>query len=210
MSVFVNFKICDNADECSGIEICPTNAIYWDGIKETVALDNEKCISCDSCVYACPAGAIRVAHNEEEAEKIQYDLDNDPRTRKDLLVERYGASPVDSSILISVKDAEEMIEKNISVLAIEIINNDDAPCLINSVPISEAFDLEKYEYYKVTISDASYLSFAKKYSIHTCPALLIFRNENLALYIEGIIENNDYFQRMKFVEKVNDAIQRIR
>ena len=30
MAVLINFKICDNAKECNGIEVCPTGALSWD------------------------------------------------------------------------------------------------------------------------------------------------------------------------------------
>ena len=30
MSVLINFKICDNAEVCGGIEVCPTGALSWD------------------------------------------------------------------------------------------------------------------------------------------------------------------------------------
>ena len=26
----INWKICDNAEECNGIAVCPTGALYWD------------------------------------------------------------------------------------------------------------------------------------------------------------------------------------
>lgn len=44
MSVLVNFKICDNAKECGGILTCPTGALSWDEEKETININNEKCI----------------------------------------------------------------------------------------------------------------------------------------------------------------------
>ena len=41
MSVLINFKICDNAKECGGIEVCPTGALSWDEENETIKIDNE-------------------------------------------------------------------------------------------------------------------------------------------------------------------------
>ena len=49
MSVLVNFKICDNAKECGGVEVCPVGAFSWNDEEETIVLDNEKCISCGLC-----------------------------------------------------------------------------------------------------------------------------------------------------------------
>ena len=37
MKALINFKICDNAKECSGISVCPTGAMSF---------DEEKCTNC--------------------------------------------------------------------------------------------------------------------------------------------------------------------
>ena len=42
MKALINFKICDNAPECSGIEVCPTGAMYFDSEKETIVVDEDK------------------------------------------------------------------------------------------------------------------------------------------------------------------------
>ena len=209
MSVFINYKICDNADECSGIDVCPANALFWDSVEKTVATDNDKCLSCDACVEACPAGAILVAHNEEEAVQIQNDIDNDPRTIQDLMVERYGASPVGDT-LISIYEAEEKIDKKTSLVVVEIIDKNDAPCLINSVPISEAFGSINFDYNKVDINDNGYELFAKKYAINDCPTLLIFENGLLLSRINGAVDNTNYNQKSNFLSNVKNTLSKIK
>jgi len=57
-AVLINFKICDNFKDCSGIAVCPTKAFYWDRKKRTIAVDNEKCKSCGLCEESCPVDAI--------------------------------------------------------------------------------------------------------------------------------------------------------
>ena len=76
MPVLVNFKVCDNAKECGGVAICPTGAITFDEKKETLVIDNSKCISCGQCENECPIGAIRVAKDENEYKKIKEEIEN--------------------------------------------------------------------------------------------------------------------------------------
>ena len=77
MAVLLNYKICDNAAECGGIEICPTGALFWNEANEKIEIDNNLCISCRNCVAECPVGAIQVAATDEEYESIKTDIDND-------------------------------------------------------------------------------------------------------------------------------------
>jgi len=206
MAVFVNYKICDNADECSGIEVCPTGALYWNEEEATLATDNTKCIACDACVEACPAGAILVAHNAVEAIKIERDIADDPRTYEMLMVERFGASPVDGSLLIAVDEAMSKVAKEVPLLVIEAIDDEDAPCLINSVPISELFGNHAYEYYKVSIHDEAYDSFAALYGVEDCPALLVFRNHELLSLVQGAVDNGDQEQRDALIRKISGLL----
>ena len=206
MAVYINYKICDNANECSGIEVCVNEALYWDILKETLRTDNSKCISCDACISVCPAGAILVAHSDQEAKEIERDIENDPRTIADLMVERYGASPIDDSTLISINEMMKKIQNDSTVIAIEVFNDEDAPCLINSVPIAELFSDKIYEYYKVTINDADYTAFSERFNISDCPTLLVFKDRKLLTRIDGEVDNGDYHQRSELIKKIRLAI----
>ena len=75
MAVLINFKICDNDKACGGVAVCPTGAIYYDEEKETLAIDNEKCISCGMCEKECPIGAIKVAKDEKEYEILKKQIE---------------------------------------------------------------------------------------------------------------------------------------
>ena len=97
MAVFVNFKICDNAKECGGVAVCPTGAFTYDDEKETIVIDNEKCISCGLCEKECPIGAIRVAKTEEEYNNLPEEIKE--RTKKAI-----GTDNMYFTIAMSVKD----------------------------------------------------------------------------------------------------------
>ena len=95
MSILINWKICDNAKECSGIEICPTKALFWDEENKKIIIDNSKCINCGKCVEACKVNAIHLAKTDEEYNEIKKEIDEDPRKISDLFVDRYGGESVD-------------------------------------------------------------------------------------------------------------------
>ena len=209
MSAFINFKICDNADECSGIAVCPTNAFSWDVENKTVVINNENCICCRACEDACPAGAIRVAITKEEEQQIKEDFDNDPRSLKDLLVERYGASPIDENIIIPVEEVTHLINSSSNLVVIEATTCDDAPCLINSVPISDIFGNEAYDYHKVLDDDNMFEELIDKYDISVLPTLLIFYKGKIVARHNGPVENTDIIARNEFILAIKNAIGQI-
>ena len=94
MAVLINFKICDNAKECGGIEVCKTGALSWDEKKQKIKIDNTKCVSCGRCMKMCPVQAIFVAKNAEEYAKIDKEIKKDKRKISDLFIDKYGAAPL--------------------------------------------------------------------------------------------------------------------
>ncbi len=171
MKALVNYKICDNARECGGIEMCPTGAMYFDEDKQTIVVDENKCTGCGACVKGCPIGAIRVAKDEEEYKKIQKEIEDDPRTVKDLFVDRYGATPLSKFFNIEAEDLDSRVATKKLVL-VEVYSDDSIECLIKSIPIKEitsGIDQEVL-YFKIKINS----KLKQKYNIKLLPSLLVF------------------------------------
>lgn len=187
MAVLINYKICDNAKECGGIAVCPTKALSWNDEKETIEIDNDKCISCGLCEKECPIGAIMVAKNEKEYNKIQKEIYDDPRTTKDLFVDRYGAVAISDFFKIELNDIKEKSEKDCITL-IEVYNPDIAECLLKSIPIKDLTKkLPKNTLYYKTECDKT----IDEYEIKELPSLLIFKNGKLLGHIDGYYTIDD-------------------
>ena len=49
---------CRHCEDAPCMAVCPKEAIYRDEKLERVMIDYDKCISCRTCVAACPYGAV--------------------------------------------------------------------------------------------------------------------------------------------------------
>lgn len=201
MSVLINFKICDNAKECGGVAVCPTGAITFDEEKETLVIDNSKCISCGQCENECPIGAIRVAKDETEYKKIKEEIDNDPRKTKDLFVDRYGAAPLSEFFMIEAEEIEQKLDTD-KIVLIELYNDDSIQCLLKSIPIKELVkDLpDTTTFYKAESKKV----IEEKYEIKELPALLIFNKGNLSGKIEGYYTDDS---KQEIIGKIKSIIK---
>ena len=52
--------VCMHCEKPPCEAVCPMGAISTDSLTKTRRIDEEKCIGCSACVYACPFGAIAV------------------------------------------------------------------------------------------------------------------------------------------------------
>ena len=188
MAVLVNFKICDNAKECGGIAVCPTGALSYDDEKESIIIDNDKCISCGRCESECPIGAIMVARTEEEYDKLKEEIDNDTRTTKDLFVDRYGATPLSEFFMIESDDIENKVN-NDGITLIELYNDDSIQCLLKSIAIKDLTkDLPKDTlFYKAEAND----DVLNTYNVKELPSLLVFKQGKFLGNIDGYYEVDD-------------------
>lgn len=200
MTVLVNFKICDNAKECGGIAVCPTGALSWDEEKETMVIDNDKCISCGRCERECPIGAIMVARSKEEYDRIQKEIDEDPRTTKDLFVDRFGAVAISEFFQIELADIKEKVEKN-SITLIEVYNPDVAECLLKSITIKDLTKNlpENTLYYKAEGDESFSL-----YGVTELPSLLVFKSGKLLGHIDGYYTTAE---KEQVISKLNDIVK---
>lgn len=204
MPVLINFKICDNSVDCSGIEVCPVEAFYWDEKNKTIAVDNSKCINCGKCEIACPVDAIRVARNEEEYKKIKKEIDEDPRKVSDLFVDRYGAQSVGPAFLVPQSKFDIQILRSTKLAAVELFTHGSIKCMINSIPVKKLFKDVDVKYRKIEIKDDS---LPKKYKVKEFPTLLFFKDGKLIGKIEGYY---DIGRRREIIEQINKIISKIK
>ena len=200
MPVLVNFKVCDNAKECGGVAICPTGAITFDEKKETLVIDNSKCISCGQCENECPIGAIRVAKDENEYKKIKEEIENDPRKTKDLFVDRYGA-PLSEFFMLEAEKIEQKIDTN-KIVLVELYNDDSIQCLLKSIPIKELVkDLpDTTTFYKIESKE----DIEEKYEVKELPTLLVFNKGKLSGKIEGYYTDES---KNEIIDKIKSMIK---
>ena len=202
MPVLMNFKICDNAEACNAIKVCPTKAFRWNETKKTLEIDKDKCIECGLCATSeesCHEGVIHFAKTEEEFKKIQEEIDNDPRTIKDLMVDRYGATPINKPFNCSEEELNKVLTGTKPIL-VEVYIEDTIECLIKSIPIKEIFKCignEDLRYRKVENTTDEFLA---KYNIKELPCLLYIENNVLKWKIEGfysVEEKEKLFEKIK-------------
>ena len=202
--VIINRKICDNAPECSGIEVCPTSAMHWDDEKQEVAFDESICMDCGMCAEACPVGAILWGEDDQDYNKKLQEVEDDPRTFEELSVERYGASPIETPL-----EQDEMAEavKNCETryLLLELFVDASINCLVQSIRIEDIknwFD-DSVSHHKVIISDPGALL---DLEVNEFPTLLVFRNHQLLGMVSGYYED-DTEQLTEFKKQVASILQ---
>lgn len=197
MSVLINWKICDNAQECNGITICPAGVFSWDKERQKIIIYNKKCINCGVCVDSCMVGAIKLARNEKELRVIKKEFKDDPRKVSDLFIDRYGAEPIHPAFLIKKAVFDLEVLQSNKIVAVEVFTGDTVMCLLKSIPIKTLFKGRRdIKYRKIEKVD----DFFDKYKIKKYPALLFFENGKLKGKIEGFFE----------VEKIEVLIKKIK
>ena len=205
MPVVINFKVCDNAEACNAINVCPTGAFRWNKEKKTLEINKELCINCGLCATSeesCQVGAIKFAKTEEDLEKIKKEIDEDPRTIADLMVDRYGSQPINMPFCCKEDELESVLTTS-KICFIEVLKEELEECLIKSIPIKEIVNntTNNCLYRKVELESDNII---KKFDIKELPALLIFKDNNLLGKVEGYYPIE---QKEDFINKINDIVK---
>lgn len=198
MSVIINFKICDNSEDCSGIEACPSGAFRWDPARKTIKIDETKCVKCRLCEKSCPVGAIRVATTQKEETEIRKDIESDPRTVSDLFVDRYGAQPIHSGFVIEEKSFDAQIIRSTKPAVVELYRDDTIECMVKSVPVRELFPKMNIKYRKVNDYNGN---LSRAFGVNKLPALLFFSKGKMVGKIEGYLPEEKKRQLVTLVKR---------
>lgn len=186
MPAIINYKICDNASACGGIEVCPVGAFTYNEKKKKIEIDNKKCISCGACEKTCPIGAIGVARTQEEYEELKQAIEDDPRSQEELFVDRYGADIINEDLIIDVKNLEKVIMKSDNVI-IELFNDDSISCLLKSIPYADILNNSSFtEYYRCNVGEKY-----ERYNVKELPCMLLIKKYKVLKVINGYFEEKD-------------------
>lgn len=196
MPAIINYKICDQASACGGIEVCPVGAFTYNEKTKRIEIDNSKCISCGACEKTCPIGAIGVARTQEEFEELKQAIEEDPRNPEDLFVDRYGGDIINEEVMIELNQIDDIASKEDCL--IEVIDEDSIMCLLKSITYNEILENSSYNtYYRCLISKEDNVN---KYNITEFPSLLLCKGGKIVKVVSGYFEEKekqDLFDKLK-------------
>ena len=215
MSVVFNFKICDNSEDCNGIPVCPTKALTWDKEAKSLVVDNSKCVSCGACAKACPVlGAILVAKTEEEYKHIKDEIESDPRTRSQLLEDRYGVVPTDPTLIVTMKNFNEEVLDSNNVLFVDFWDKPHRPCRVKAIEFkvlrAKASIITKFlsnkelkiKIRKIDVTENPEI--VNRYSVGIIPSFLVFYKGKVIGRVEGKVE-----QEKELIDKLTNIVKNI-
>jgi len=204
MPILINHKLCDEAPECGGIEVCPVHAFYFDKKKQKISIDQSKCIECLKCTLpdVCPVGCILYARNKIEEKKIKKMIQEDRRTKKWLWKERYGCQPGKTSPLVenlNQKNIQKVIKQK-GIVCIDVWNEKFLDCRLHSPLYEEIYKEINVSFYK--LDGLTYPLLADKLKIKIFPTLLLYKNQQEVLRHEGYLNTKTKLKSLK--EKVKN------
>ena len=199
MPTIINFKICDNSADCNALTGCPKGCFSWDDKEKTIKIDNSKCSGCSACEDFCPIGAIRFAKDDKQFAKIQKEIEKDPRTRSELMVDRYGADTVAYTLELSKEKFAKRIQSKIPVI-VEFNSRETIECLLKSIPvrfIQNEFD-KNASYEKLFIDKKDFAD----WEIKTTPCLKFYREGRLVGQIDGYFDDESKFELFRTIREI--------
>jgi thiol-disulfide isomerase/thioredoxin len=192
------------APECGGIEICPTEAIYYDKKLKRPVWDESKCTFCLKCttIDVCPVGCILYARNIEEINKIQKMIKEDPRTQQWLWQERYGVEPGKFGKLAKNinNEVKEILAKSGPKL-IDLWHEDYLDCRLHAPLYSNLVEnLESVAIYKIDMTNDREV--ADKLTVTEYPTLLMYFDDKEVGRIEGYIDEENVVSVKRKIAKL--------
>jgi len=207
MPPIINFKICDNTENCSLIKKCPRGVFGWDAKHKTLTVNDRRCHKCvGECVNLCPVKAVSFGATDEDCRRIAGEIERDTRTITELFIDRYGAMPIDDAFVFEL--SPENFKKCINVqrpMIIEFNSRDNMACLLKSVPIADI--QEQYH------PDAAYAKFLikedemKRYGITQTPCLKFYYNNELLGQIDEYFEKDSKYTYLDQIYKIGRMIK---
>ena len=198
--VVIDYSICDNAPECSGIAVCPVGALYYDEKTKRIEFDASLCCDCGACADAdgdgCPVGAIRHADNDEDYEAWKKEADANKDKIDQLNVERYGASLIEDKAELDVSECEGFVAQTSGLLVLEFYCDDSIRCLRYSIPITLLKNKVGVEFVhkKVYLKDQETIESIKVIKGHTLgelPILVCYKDGKYLGDVVGYYSDKD-------------------
>ena len=190
--IIINQKTCDKSSDCSGIDVCPTNALFFDSEQNLVKWDEHKCVFCLRCTLpdGCPIGAIMYARDEVSEKAIIETINSDPRSEDWLWQERLGVQPGKPSI------AKELNETNFEEVLfssgnnfIDIWHEDYLNCRLHSILYEDiSKDVTNITFYKLDAK--KYPKLIEKLGVKIFPTLQLIKNGKINLIYQDNIEDS--------------------
>jgi len=181
MPIAINHKICDKGRGCPCITVCETGAWSFSEEKKMPVVDNTKCTDCGVCIKTCPARAVLFAVNEEGLKQIQDAVSRDSRTADEVHEPRFNADPLDESLLVNEKSFDKALSKDVALVEFWSAQT-CGRCRLNTPKYSDIVP-DGLSVFQVNADKDKKL--AERFGVHAFPALVLFRNGEVADRIFG-------------------------
>lgn len=205
MPIIINHNLCDEADACGGISVCPSKAFYYDYEKMRIAIYKNKCTECLKCTLpdACSVGCILYARDKSAELKIKKMIKEDPRTAKWLWRERYGCQPAKTppkATVITDKIFEKVYEKGYKL--IDIWSEATLDCRAFSFLFKDILKGIDKQVIIFKIDGSKLIKLTKGLKVSKMPTFILLKNGKEIYRFEGLMKGKD-------LKKVNSDLKKL-